>query len=179
MSDALALSSTFVEPVPFFSLDEPASRPRLRCLSPVSAVSDWSDSKPGHPLDCPKFEVDVVGDVLQLSLPAQVLPENRGVISRHVVRTELRDITVPGFAREPRLEVRLYRAVSRTRLLDVGVWSIGDYVHWEHEREHDFILLDAVDQVLRYQLPAGGGVPTLQRAGLFGTAVGAAFSFRP
>jgi hypothetical protein len=130
-------------------------------------------------LDCPEFAVDVVGDTLELTLPAQELPDNRGCIAPHLVRADLRDITVPGRAREPRLEVRLYRAVSRIRLLDTGVWSIGDYVHWELERQHDFILLDAVDSVLRYQLPPGGGVPTLQRAGLFGTAIGAAFSFRP
>lgn len=125
-------------------------------------------------MDCPDFRIEVLElgperELLQLTIPAQELPD-RGYILPHIVRAELF---------EDKLSLRLYRAVSRVRLVDVGVWAIGEYAYWSREREHDFVVLDAVDSCLRAQLPPGGGVSTFKREGLFGSAVGAGFSFRP
>ncbi len=174
MSVALAHSSTAAALAPSSWPSEERSSPRLRCLPPASSTTASSASKPERLLDCPDFTVEVVSDVvgnelLQLTIPAQTLTD-RGFIHPHIVRAQRRPLS---------LELRLYRAVSRLRLVDVGVWAIGDYVHWERERDQDFIVLDAVDSCLRAQLPPRGGVPTFKRAGLFGSALGAGFSFRP
>lgn len=129
---------------------------------------------------CPRFTVTVLdGDVLKLIIPGQWLPENRGFISPHFVLGRLRD---------PSLELELYSVVRRRNLQhrqrfeSVGVWSIGDYVLWRNERLLDFLVLDAVDQCLRKQLPPGGGVPTFKRLDLLASVAGgndrASFSFR-
>lgn len=126
-------------------------------------------------MECPKFDVDVVGDVLKLTIPGQSLPENRGFISPHFVLGRLRDKT---------LELELY-SISRRRLqrrhqhrsifVSVGIWSIGEYVLWRDERQLDFLVLDAVDSCLRKQLPPGGGVPTLKRLDVLASASGVSF----
>lgn len=174
MSVAHAHSSIAARSVPLFSPNEAPSSPRLRCLPPTLSTSDCSASSPGRPLDCPNFDVTVLEprtprEQLQVTIPGQLLPD-RGYLQPHLVRGELL---------EDKLSLRLYRAVSRVRLLDVGVWAIGEYAYWSREREHDFVVLDAVDSCLRALLPAGGGVSTFKREGLFGSAVGAGFSFRP
>lgn len=131
-------------------------------------------------MECPRFAVDVLGgDVLKLTIPGQWLPENRGFISPHFVLSRMR---------APALEVELYSVVRkrapqrRARFVSVGVWSIGDYVLWRDERLLDFLVLDAVDQCLRKQLPPGGGVPTFKRLGVLASVAGgserASFSFR-
>lgn len=163
--------------------DEAPSSPRLRCPPRLSLVSESRVSTSDRPLDCPNFLADIVVDrgeeLLQITLPAQELPD-RGPIQPHFVRGRLRPSS-ESTACTPTssLELRLYRAVSRVRFIDVGVWTLGGYVHWEHERSQDFILLDAVDLCLRAQLPPHGGVATLRRAGALGSAIGAGFSFRP
>lgn len=137
-------------------------------------MSASSASSRERPLDCPEFDATVLEphtdrELLQVTIPAQLLAD-RGYIQAHLVRGELL---------EDKLSLRLYRAVSRVRLVDVGVWAIGEYAYWSREREHDFVVLDAVDSCLRALLPPGGGVSTFKREGLFGSAVGAGFSFRP
>ncbi len=182
MQLARALASSPVEPAPLYLSEEPASSPRLRCPPPASEPSiSYESSLEVSSAECPRFDVAVLdGDVLKLTLPAQWLPENRGFVSPHFVLGRLRN---------PTLELELYsvaRRASRRRrrmsFVSVGVWSIGDYVLWRDERQLDFLVLDAVDQCLRKQLPPGGGVPTFKRLDVMASVAGgterAAFSFR-
>lgn len=174
MSVAHAHSSTAAALAPSSSSAAVSKSPRLRCLPPTSSTSASSASRLDRPLDCPEFTTDVAVDaggneLLRITIPAQLLPD-RGLLQPHLVVAQLRTAS---------LELRLYRTVSRVRLVDVGVWALGDYVHWERERQHSFVVLDAVDSCLRAQLPPGGGVPTFKRGGLFASAIGAGFSFRP
>lgn len=174
MSVAHAHSSTAAASALSFSPSEAPSSPRLRCLPPTSSTTGSPAWSREQPLDCPSFVASVLEpepgrELLQLSIPSQLLPD-RGYLQPHLVRGELL---------ADKLSLRLYRAVSRVRLVDVGIWAIGEYAYWSRERDHDFVVLDAVDSCLRALLPPGGGVSTFRREGLFGSAVGCGFSFRP
>jgi hypothetical protein len=113
--------------------------------------------------DCPSYTTDVLdGDVLQLTVPEQSLAD-RGHVFEHVVQGRLKASA---------LELELYatrrdrRVLGQgcKRLVSVGVWSCGGYVHWRNERLLDFVVLDTVDLCLRDLLPPGGGVVTFKRA---------------
>ncbi len=159
-------------PVGLFSFEEEKSRPRLRSRPRAKSAPPPSASLREPRSDCPHYETDVLdGDVLSVRVLEQLLGDDRGLLLEHVVQGRLK---------QGSLELELYRSkATRLRLLSVGVWTCGAYVHWRNERALDFILLDTVDLVLRHLLPAGGGVVTLESAGALASGDGAKWgSFR-
>ncbi len=170
MWDALAHDSSAVTSVPFCLLSEAPSRRRSRSPLRVVAPTTSPPSSRETRLDCPRYEVDVVGsDVLSLRLFEQPLEGDRRLLEH----------SVQGRLKNGALELELYRSGIRSRLLSVGVWTCGAYVHWRNERALDFSLLDSVDLVLRDLLPPGGGVVTLARAGALASGDGVKWgSFR-
>lgn len=170
MWDAHAHVSSAAPAAALFSYDETPSPPpssyRQQCSIPSAPLS----SPKGEALDTyPKYDVDVgPGDVLLLRLHSQPVIDGKGFISPHLVQARLRSPVV--------LELELH-AIFRTgtRMLSVGVWAAGDYVHWRDERRLDFVVLDAVDLALRAQLPPGGGIVTFKRQDLLASAAGVSF----
>ncbi len=111
------------------------------------------------------------GDVLEVQLLEQRFDDR--LLREHRVQGRLKGS----------LELELYgrrsAKLDRLRLLSVGVWSCGAYVHWRNEGSLDFALLDAVDLVLRDLLPPGGGAVTLASAGALASGDGVRWgSFR-
>jgi len=76
--------------------------------------------------------------------------------------------------RQCRRGPRLVREAPR--LIDVGVWCLGCYVRWQNQRQHDFNLLDAVDLVLRRELPQEVGYCFPARKLTLGTGVAQNFN---
>ncbi len=174
MSVALAHSYSSAEHVPSSSCAEPVSS--LRLVSPPQPSTEIasSDLSPGVLLDFPRFEADALfgtprGDVLQLRLPGQPTPDEKGWLRPHVVFAYLHGADT--------LELELHSVLRRgLSYLDTGVWAVGDYVHWQHERALDFSVLDAVDLALRRQLPPSGGVLMFQGTIFLASGSGVGFS---
>lgn len=123
----------------------------------------------------PIYEVVGRNGALLLAVPRQapvirsryLIQARRSEIeSKPCIEVELYDCEAP-----PVRRVRNGRNTSREamRLLDVGVWCLGAYVRWAHQKRHDFNLLDAVDLVLRRELPAEAGFAFPIKRVIFGS----------
>ncbi len=167
MLDVAAPSSFVAPPALFCWLDEAPSSLRLRSPAPPSTPTASPPSNREPRLDWPSFDVDATADdVLLLRLHAQATADDRGRLLPHLVEARLLGS----------LELRLFALFrSSRRHLSTGVWSCGGYVHWENERDLDFVLLDAIDLALRRQLPPDGGVVTFRRPEILATASGVSF----